>query len=297
MHVERDETLNYRAARLATRHLGWLAALAMLLAGAAIARAGSVQIDDFSQPNPYQLFSIKSGMNSTNELIEMSAGAFGGERDMLYNAYGQAVPTTLSGFAGYLASHQQNGLWINSNGFAPTVTTLMYSINTDGETAPASLAAPRISQLSASIDLTNGGLNDRFLIHFLSSDAQPTVGLDVTISYTSPGGGSSSLTVNAQNTTSAFDLYVPFSSFAGHGDASLDDVNNISIVFNGVRKTANADFAVSMISTVPAVIVPEPATWSMMATALVGLAWVAHRRRARRWKTANVAATDRRHRC
>src|SRR4029079_6497897 len=93
--------------------------------------------------------------------------------------------------------------------------------------------------------------NDRFHFQIISSDAQPTTGVDVAVTITSPGGISTANGI-IPNSLSPYTFQLPFSLFAGN--AALNHVDSISVVFNGVRQTPNIDFEIQGIA-----VVPEPA--------------------------------------
>jgi hypothetical protein len=241
------------------------------------ARAGMLTIDDFTKPNPSLTFWVAAGMNPSKQITQSSTGAIGGQRDMLFHEMGQANPYSAVGFIGYYNTSFPNELHVGTNGPAPTVATLQYS-GTNALNTPTNLFNAHALGGGLGVDLTNGGTNDRFLIQFMSSDAQPTVGLDVTVTITSPGG-TSSKQVTVQNSLSAFNVYVPFNQL--QGTASTSHADSITFVFNGANHAPNIDYEVSMLGTVG---VPEPASGTLLMTAcgILGLAAYAARRRRRR---------------
>jgi hypothetical protein len=252
------------------------AVLVILGGWAHAARAGMITIDNFSQP--YHFFFLGSGVNPSAVISNPSGGAIGGQRDALVSVVGQSTPTSVTGFIGDYPTDETSGLWVGTNGHAPTVVTLQYS-GTNPFNTTSSLGNAHALGGGAGLDLTNGGANDRFLIHFMSSEAQPTPGLGVAITITSPGGKSSTETVHAQNLVAGFDLFVPLSGLVGN--ASTSHADSITIVFNGADKAPNVDYEVQMIATVPRILVPEPASGilGMIALATLGLAACVARRR------------------
>jgi hypothetical protein len=257
------------------------AVLAILGGWAHGAWAGMITIDNFSQP--YQFFVLGSGVNPSTVITHPSGGAIGGQRDALVSVVGQSTPTSATGFIGDYSTDEISGLWVGTNGHAPTVVTLQYS-GTNPFNTTSSLGNAHALGGGAGLDLTNGGANDRFLIHFMSNDAQPTIGLSVGITITSPGPGgkSSTETVHAQNLVAGFDLFVPFSGLVGN--ASTSHADSITFVFNGADKVPNVDYEVQMIATVPRILVPEPASGilGMIALGTLGLAACVARRRQNR---------------
>ena len=169
---------------------------------------------------------------------------------MLFHVVGQATMNSATALVGHDASFNLNAFQVATNGLAPTVATLQYSGPNTANTSTALVNAHALGGTSG-IDLTSLGTNDRFQIQFLSSDAQPTTGLDVAITVTSPGG-TSTATAIIPNSLSRFTLPLPFSQFVGN--AALNHVDSISVVFNGARQTPNIDFEIQGIT-----VVPEPA--------------------------------------
>jgi hypothetical protein len=226
-------------------------------------------IDDFTQPDPAHFFVLGSGMNPSTHFTESSSGALGGQRDVLAEVVGAGRPNSIVGLVGQDIDYQLNAMQVGTNGLAPSVLTLQYSgVNLDLPVGLNPLA------LVTGTDLTLGG-NDRFWIHFLNCDAQPSAGLDVSVIITSPGGLMSSVLKTAPNSVGAYDFYIPYSSLAG--TASIQNVETIKFIFNGTHKIANVDYEIQLLATVP-----EPGGGTLMAMALGVIAWAARRVRWRR---------------
>jgi hypothetical protein len=240
------------------------------------ARGTIIAIDHFNSPNPAQFFILGTGSNPSTAMSYDSPDIIGGQRDTLVNVVGQGTPTSVVGIVGHDQSYGIDALQVGTNGLSPTVVTLLYSgLGTQG-TASALVNAHALA-LGLGIDLSGGGTNDRFKLHFFSSDARPTVGLDVAVTITSPNGKLSTATVDAPNSTTGFDLNIPFSKLVGNADVT--HVDSIKFVFNGVRKTANVDYEVQLLA-----VVPEPGGAMLIATGMAVVGGVAARRRSWSWR-------------
>jgi hypothetical protein len=223
---------------------------------AADARATLIAIDDFALPGSAQFFLVPPGSNSSLQMTHAVSGPIGGQRDMLFHVVGQAAINSASALVGHDPSFNLNAFQLGTNGLAPTIATLQYSGPNSANTPTALVNAHDLGG-GLGLDLTGGGTNDRLQFQFVSSDAQPTTGLDVALTITSPGGTS---TANAivQNSQTPFNLQIPFTQLVGNADWT--HVDSITVTFNGVRQTANIDFEIQGISAVP-----EPAACLTMA--------------------------------
>ncbi len=251
----------------ASRRRTWIAACALwaiCLASAQRASAGPVTIDDFGEPDPRAFFVIGSGTNTSEEMSQTTSGAIGGQRDMLVSVVGKAQQDSLVGVVGFDSDYSLDALQVGTAGLSPTVATLQYSginlMNT-----PTKLVNNHNLGGGLGVDLTGGGTNNQFVLQFMGVDAQPTSGLDLAITITSPGGKSSTVTAIVPNTPATFNFFVPFANLVGN--ATPADVTSIVAVFNGARLTPNVDYAVRFFGTVP-----EPSGAALMTTALAMLA-------------------------
>jgi hypothetical protein len=261
----------YRRLRLVT-----CALMTTLATFTGTALGASVTIDNFTQPNPYAYFHVSSGNNTSEEMSETASGVIGGQRDLLVNVVGQAQPNSAVGIVGFDTSYALDAIQVGTNGLSPTIATLQYS-GPDAKNTSTSLVNAHDLGGGAGIDLTGGGTNSRFLLTFMGVDAQPTAGLDLVITITSPGGKTSKVSATVPNSLATFNFYVPFSGLMGN--ASTTHVDSILVSFNSVRQTPNVDYAVQFIGTVASAPVPEPASASLMAAALGALGLIAVRRR------------------
>jgi hypothetical protein len=204
------------------------------------APAAVIDIDTFDLPNPAQFFIVPLGTNPSKTITDMVAGVLGGEREGVFQVYGEGVINSATGLIG--KNGGMSAFQFGTVGNSPASATLTY--NGVGNVG------------LGGIDLTSAGTNSRFEIQFVSSDALPTAGLNVQIIVTSATGSKSS-TVVAPNQQSAYTLAIPFASFVGPG--SLSQADSVTIVFNG-NQTPNIDFEIYSIAAVP-----EPASWLLMA--------------------------------
>ena len=165
--------LSVRAASLPVCYAACALFLVALGGWAPGARAGMVMIDDFSHPDPYQFFLVNENTDPSAVITHSSVNALGGQRDTLVSVTGSLTPNSATGVIGLYS--EVNALSIGTNGLSPTVTKLQYS-GTNLLNTPTSLVNAHNLGGGLGIDLTDGGTNDRFLIQFISSDAQPTLG-------------------------------------------------------------------------------------------------------------------------
>ncbi|MCC7083438.1 MAG: hypothetical protein IT427_00345 [Pirellulales bacterium] len=208
-----------------------------------------IDLDRFILPDPAEFFMVPVGMNASKMLTQTVGGVLGGERDSYFQVIGASAVNSANGLLGNDSG--EHAFQFATLGMAPAVATLTY----DG-IEHAGLGG---------IDLTSGGSNNRFELQFLTSDAQPSTGLDIVVTVTSPGG-TLAATVTAPNSQSAFVVQVSFSLFTGSG--SLNQADKIDVAFNTINKTPNIDFELNGIT-----IVPEPGCGILLSlgVALAGL--------------------------
>ena len=226
----------------------------------ASATTTSISIDDFKQPDPDSLVFLDAS-HPSQQLNQTSIGSVGGVRNISLTVVGPATPNSALGMLGHDTSYNIDAFELATNGFSPTVATLTY-----GAANPLG------------VDLTSGGSNNSFLLTFYSSDAQPTSGLDLAITVTSPLGGSSTATAiipnHVPNLPGTFDVLVPFSQLSGN--AALGNISSVTFVFNGANHTPNIDFELHSLS-----VVPEPSSAVLIGFAAAAWGCAAFRLRRR----------------
>jgi hypothetical protein len=243
-----------------------------MLIGITVAQAMPITIDSFADPDPSTFFSLGSGISPSKAFSQLTPSALGGERDSLFQVFGSANSNSIVGLLGFDTSYGIPAMQIGTAGLSPSVATLQYSGIANSNTATALVNAHDLAD-GIGIDLTDGGTNDRFELQFYTVDAHPSDGLDVVVTIASPGGLSSSATVIVPNSQTESLIDIPFSQLVGA--ASITDVDGITFVFNGQRKTANVDFEVqSIVATVP-----EPGGAVLAAAGALALAVYVKRRR------------------
>jgi hypothetical protein len=124
------------------------------------------------------------------------------------------------------------------------------------------------------VDFTDGGTNDRFVFTF---DWIAAVGsLDATVTVTDTQARQASQAEIFSDVAGTTQYSVFFAGFSGDPGTSLESVDSLEIVLNAAQ-TPQVDFALKSIE-----IVPEPASWALLATALLTLGLCRCGRRGRR---------------
>jgi hypothetical protein len=111
-------------------------------------------------------------------------------------------------------------------------------------------------------DLTDGGIDDRFVISITSINATVTLGMTVS-------DGTNTATYST-NTSSTGDLEFLYANFTG-GAVDWENIDSIEFWFNG---SSSADITLDFIETGNSGPVPEPSTMLLLGAGLIGLAGV-----------------------
>jgi len=178
----------------------------------------------------------------------------GGEREIQLTPYDSSPPplksVVASAAVGVDAGLAPEGaLQVGTQQAHSAVVTLTY----DGEESDG----------LGGVDLTDGGTNDRFVFTF---EWVAAVGsLDATVTVTDTEGRQLSQADTFSDVGSRTEYSVFFAGFSGDPGTSLDSVDSLEIVLN-TALTTQIDFALESIE-----IVPEPASWALLATGLLAL--------------------------
>ena len=257
-----------------------IAAVGLFASSAGTAHAAPIMIDDFDGPAPPsagQTFFItgsNGGGDPSPYLLKQSqaSGILGGQRDSLVNVIGTAQLGSALGVVGWDNSRNAGLFQINTTPGPGSAVILQYDgADADTPTAPGTPAALVNGQGLGNVDLTSGGTNNALVLRFASCDAAG--GLTINISATTAGGGTSTYTGSVADHASAYDLLIPFSSFAHTGGGVLTSISSITLVFN-VTGVPNVDFALNSIAAVP-----EPPAFALLAVGACGLLVCGWRRR------------------
>jgi len=228
------------------------------LCWAASANAETLLVDSFSEVDAslgdnwylYPLVQQVPWEHPSSDPTEI----LGGEREILLTPFDSSPPPLLS-IAASAAVGVDSG--IAPEGALQVATqqahSAMVTLTYDGEES-AGLGG---------VDFTDGGTNNRFVFTFEWVAAVGSLDAKVTVTDTEGRQASQSdAFVDVAGTT---EYTVFFADFSGDPGTSFENVDALEIVFN-TALTPQIDFALESIK-----IVPEPASWALLATALSAL--------------------------
>jgi len=179
-------------------------------------------IDDFSSTQ--QQWVIAAADPDPTHL-EASGSMVGGERDLLVDVLGQPQLISSNGSVG---DDGGDTVLLFASAQPGALVTLQYDgADTDTAGPPAAL----VNSEGLSTDLS-GSAALRFEFDFLQIGGGVN-DIDVVVNMTSTGGGTATFTDQIAENLTAFDYYIPLSSFTTAGGFSLADVTSIEITLNG----------------------------------------------------------------
>ncbi len=225
---------------------------ALLLGSLAMpARAGSVCIDDFSDPSPEVAYVINLIDSDPTTVTTASAAVLGGEREINIDVLGVSRATSAVGEIG-------GGTYFSNTGSKGVVIDLIY----DGIGAGSLGGA----------DLVMGG-NGKINLDFLFLDAGNATSVSIDVLATD-SVGFATFSGSIGESAGAFSYSIPFASFVPAGGfGSFASINLLAFRINGLG-TPNVDFELDQIKAVP-----EPSSLALAGLALAGLVVAARRRR------------------
>jgi hypothetical protein len=232
------------------------------------ANAGSVTIDTFRDaPASVYIYPLVHSGSWSDTYSD--ASVMGGERETEVTPVGPPTPPANS-----VKVVSSSGI---DDGVAPTGALQVGT--QDGYSAQVRLMydGPDAEGLGG-VDFTQNGTNDRVLFSFAWI---ASVGhLDTTITLTDTGGRQVTQDKAFADDGTLHGETVPFSDFVGDAGFSFQSVDSMEVLLN-VAAVPNTDFAIEGIS-----IIPEPASWSLMAMA--ALSFAVYRRRRRNGMAGNL---------
>jgi hypothetical protein len=236
------------------------------------ASAGNIVVDDFDTPDTAELvFNLGNPNPPSAYLVKHTLPeVLGGERDILIEVLGTAKRFSVGAMIGYDPASGIGALQVATSGNPATRIALQY----DGEDLADSVENGLVNAQDLSVDLTDGGTNDRFELKFAYSDGVDDRGLDIGIIATSPTGGSLVYWGYVPDSIAPSVFSISFSEFTAQGDASFSNVSSLMFLFN-FDGTPNIDIGLDSIKAVP-----EPSTSALLGIALLvgGAIWLRRRR-------------------
>ena len=179
-------------------------------------------IDDFSST---QQEWVIAAADPDPTHLEASGSMVGGERDLLIDVLGQPQLISSNGSVG---DDGGDTVLLFASAQPGALVTLQYDgADTDTAGPPAAL----VNSEGLSTDLS-GSAALRFEFDFLQIGGGVN-DIDVVVNMTSTGGGTATFTDQIAENLTAFDYYIPLSSFTTAGGFSLADVTSIEITLNG----------------------------------------------------------------
>ncbi len=207
--------------------------------GGSVFMASTLNIDNFSDPNPPDVFFINALDPNPYLMKYPGAGIIGGERDLAVQVLGPSNPISASGFVGSVG--MANGAM--NLGTASSGPGSQLTLQYDG----VDLLAPLVNALGMSEDLLANGSNGiRLDFNFLQVGTGTTMSLEILA--TSSGGSASFNGLITQNPGS-FSVFVPYASFSTVGAFTFADITSLQFAFNqtGVQ---DVDFEIDQIVAV-----------------------------------------------
>lgn len=222
--------------------LPWVICAALLAAQPG--RAAYVYVDTFTSPT--QSLTVAFGGPGSDYSYTNSSVAVGGEREALLVRTNTSTDVT-----SFIASSLTNGITYGAPGSALGYARVIYD-GVDGSNGAASVNYAGL----ASLDLTDGGINDQFHIR---GGAEINGGQFIITVYSTSNDYSVQTLAVPNVGTEAFQFTNFFFSFAGMTDfgsgADFTDVNAIILELNGLSQ-AGVDMGLNLF-----VAIPEPTGW------------------------------------